>query len=340
MLRALQRRIGKVAFFTRITRYPRALEVPLPTHIQVEPTTRCNATCGSCSRGSLAKSQLRNDLQPEALERILDQFPGLKSIRLLGLGEPFLTPKFEVILKRLKERGIKVWLISNGSLFQRQDIRDLIHEYVFDIGVSIDSADPDEFRALRPMGLIGLGEVLAGVRQLINERNKGRSNVIIGVNSAISHTNQRGLDAIGNLCIDLGVDYFSVVAVENWLVEGDAGYEPSAAFVAKAMKHSKLITKRVAKLRRRMLLHGILLGFKTPIKRLGKCHWPFSSLHVAPDGTVTPCCIRTQAGTHGLFNLFSDKPFEAFWNGEIYKDLRRAHLTHDESNPICGKCPM
>ncbi len=340
MFRALQRRIRKVAFYGRLTRYPRALEVPLPTHIQVEPTTRCNATCGTCSRGSLAKSDLRNDLQPEALERILEKFPGLKSIRLLGLGEPFLNPRFETILKLLKKRRIKVWLISNGSLFERQHIRDLIHDYVFDIGVSIDSADPEEFRKLRPMGLIGLEQVLAGMRKLIEERNAGRSNVIIGVNGAISHTNYAGLDAIGDLCIDLGVDYFAVAAVENWLIKGDAGYEPSASFVAESMKHSKPIGRHVARLRRRMLLHGILLGYKTPKNRLGRCPWPFNSLHVAPDGTVTPCCIRTQPKTHGLFNLFSDKPFEAFWNGDVYKDLRRAHLTQDASNEMCGKCPM
>lgn len=340
MYRALQRTIRKVAYFTRISRYPRALEVPLPSHIQVEPTTRCNATCGTCSRGSLAKSQLRNDLQPEALERILERLPGLKSIRLLGLGEPFLNPKFETILELLKKRGIKTWLISNGSLFDKRHIRELIHEYVFDIGVSIDSADPDEFRELRPMGLIGLEEVLAGLRTLIEERNAGRSNVIIGVNGAISHTNYRGLDAIGDLCINLGIDYLAVAAVENWLIEGDAGYEPSASFVAESMKHARLIGRQVAKLRRRMLLHGILLGYKTPEKRLGRCHWPFNSFHVAPDGTVTACCIRTQPETHGLFNLFSDKPFEAYWNGETYKDLRRAHLTGDASNSMCGKCPM
>jgi MoaA/NifB/PqqE/SkfB family radical SAM enzyme len=340
LFRALQRRIGKAVFFTRVTRYPRDLEVSFPTHIEVEPTTRCNATCGTCSRTSLARSELRQDLQPGALEKILVTFPELKSIRLLGLGEPFLNPDFEAILKMLKDRGILTWLISNGSLLDSGHIRDLIHEYVFDIGVSIDSADPEEFQRLRPMGRVGLEEVLAGIRKLIGERRAGRSNVIIGVSATISHTNYGGLDAIGDLCVDLGVDYLSVVAVENWLIAGDVGYESSAKFVAESVKHAALIRRQVAALRRRMLLHGILLGYKTPEKRLGRCHWPFSSIHVTVDGTVTPCCIRTQAETHGLFNLFSDEPFEVFWNGEAYKDLRRAHRSKDVSNRLCGNCPM
>jgi MoaA/NifB/PqqE/SkfB family radical SAM enzyme len=340
MLRTLQRRVRKAVFFTGLTRYRRSLTAPLPTHIQVEPTTRCNATCGSCSRGSLPTSELKNDLTPEALERILGTFPGLKSIRLLGLGEPFLTPGFETILRMLKERAVKVWLISNGSFFDAQRTRDLVHDYVFDVGVSIDSADPDEFRALRPMGAVGLDEVLAGTRTLIAERNAGRSDALIGFNAAISHTNCEGLNAIGDLCIDLGVDYLSVAAVENWLIDGDAGFESSAAFVAESMDHAKTIGRHVSALRRRLLLHGILLGYKTPKSRLGRCHWPFNSVHVSPHGIVTPCCIRTQAHRHGMFNMFTDGPFEAAWNGEAYQALRRAHLERDASNVMCGKCPM
>lgn len=340
MLRALQRRVRKAVFFANLTRYSRSLTVPLPTHIQVEPTTRCNATCGSCSRGSLPTSELKNDLTPDALRQILEAFPQLKSIRLLGLGEPFLTPGFETILEILTERRIKVWLISNGSFFDKQRVRDLVHDHVFDVGVSIDSADPDEFRELRPMGAIGLPEVLEGTRTLIAERDAGRSNAIIGFNAAVSHTNYGGLDAIGDLCIDLGVDYLSVAAVENWLIAGDRGYEPSAAFVAESMQQAKTIGRHVGALQRRLLLHGILVGYKTPRSRLGRCHWPFNSVHVSPNGTVTPCCIRTQAHTHGMFNMFTDGPFEEHWNGEAYQALRRAHLTRDESNVMCGTCPM
>lgn len=340
MLRALRRRARKAIFFTNLTRHTRALTVPLPTHIQVEPTTRCNATCGSCSRGSLPTSELKNDLDPEALQRILDAFPGLRSIRLLGLGEPFLTPGFDRILAILKERGVKVWLISNGSFFDQSRVRDLVHDYVFDVGVSIDSADPDEFRELRPMGAVGLEEVLEGTRQLIAERDAGRSDALVGFNAAISHTNCEGLDAIGDLCIDLGVDYLSVAAVENWLIQGDAGYEPSAEFVGESMRHARTIGKHVAALRRRLLMRGIILGYKTPTPRLGRCHWPFNSVHVSPNGTVTPCCIRTQAHTHGIFNMFTDGPFEQHWNGEAYQALRRAHLERDASNVMCGTCPM
>ncbi len=339
MLKSIRRRLRKAKFFTDLTRYSSTLEVPLPTHIQVEPTTRCNALCGSCSRSSLANNQLKNDLTLETLERILETFPDLKSIRLLGLGEPFLHPEFEEILMRLRERDIKIWLISNGSLLANDRIRRLLHTYIDDVGFSIDSADPAEFRALRPMGRIGLSEIVTGMRQLIAERDAGKSNLLIGVNAAISHQNCTSLAPIGNLCIDLGVDYLSVAAIENWLIEGDPGYQESANFSIASSKHAPIIDKYVAQVRRRLLMRGIILGYKTPKPRIGKCHWPFKSLHVATDGTVTPCCIRTQPTTHGMFNLLEDKPFEAFWNGEDYQKLRRAHMEGDASNSMCGNCP-
>lgn len=340
MLRSMVRQLRKAAFFARLDRYERALEVGLPTHIQVEPTTRCNATCGWCSRSTLAKHQLRNDLTPEVLTRILETFPDLRSIRLLGLGELFLNGHVATLLGMLKERGIRVWAFSNGAFLADRRVRNLIHDHLFDLTVSIDSADPEEFARLRPMGRVGLPEVVAGMRQLIEERDAGRSNLLVGVNCTISHTTYRVLDGVGDLCIDLGVDYLAVATVENWLVDGDPGYQPATDFVADMMKHKRIIEKQVAALRRRLLLRGILTGYKTPEKRLGRCHWPFNSVHVATDGTVTPCCIRTRAETHGLFNLLSDKPFEAHWNGETYRELRRAHLARDTANRMCGSCPM
>jgi MoaA/NifB/PqqE/SkfB family radical SAM enzyme len=339
LARALGRRIRKAMFFSRLTRYERALQVGPPTHIQVEVTTRCNAACIWCSRNTLAKDQLRNDLTPDVMRRILATFPGLQSIRLLGLGEIFMSPHIETLLGMLRERGIVIWAFSNGAFLGDQRVRDLIHDYFFDLTISLDSSDAEEFERIRPMGATGLADVLAGVRLLIAERDAGRSNVLIGVNSTISHTNYQALPGLGDLCIELGVDYMSIAAVENWLIEGDPDYEPSVDFVSEAIRQKKLVGRHVAALRRRLFLRGILTGYKTPEQRLGRCHWPFNSLHVGTDGTVTPCCIRTRAATHAVFNLLSDVPFDAYWNGEGYREIRRAHLEGDTSNRMCGNCP-
>ncbi|HSC76739.1 MAG TPA: radical SAM protein, partial [Pseudomonadales bacterium] len=229
--RGALRKAEKVLHFFQLTRYKASLVVPAPTHVEVESTKRCNATCGTCTRGKLDSEDLKNDLSPETLTKILATLPDLKSLRLVGFGETFLNPNIENLLQQLKKRSIRVWIITNGSLLLDERIRNLIHEYVDDIAISIDSTDPEEFARLRPMGKIGLAEVIDGARLLINERNAGRSNATIGISTTVTHENYHSLPAIGSLSIDLDVDYVGIAFVENWMMMGDPGHQATSDIV-------------------------------------------------------------------------------------------------------------
>lgn len=338
MIRSLQRKISKLLMFAGMVYYKPALKVPLPTFVEIEPTTRCNATCGTCSRNHLADENLKNDLSMDTMRKILDTLPDLTAIRLIGLGEVFLNPQIENILRLLKERSIKVWIITNGSLLLDQRIRQLIHDYIYDVGISIDSTDPAEFARLRPMGKVGLKEVIAGTKLLIEERNQGRSNVIIGLNGTVSHENYQNLPDIGSLCIDLSTDYLAISFVENWLMKGDPGHQETSERVHESLLHIDAIHGAIKKQQWRLLLRGILVGYKIPKRRIGNCKWPYRSVHITAEGNVTPCCTRTQPN-HGFFNVVNDN-FEENWNGPRYQELRRAHMNRDTLNAICGDCPL
>lgn len=338
MLRSICRKIRKVFFFWGIFRSRPSLVAPLPTHIEVEPTTRCNATCGTCSRNYLAQENMKTDISLQAFSEILDAIPTLKSIRLLGLGEVFLHPQIDELLAELKKRSIKVWIITNGSMLQDEKIRNLIHDHVYDLGISVDSTDEAEFARLRPMGKIGLADVIDGARQLIEERKNGRSDVIIGLCGTITHENAHDLPSLGSLCIDLAVDYLSMGFIENWLMKGDVGHQETSDRIHAEMNHLPAIHKLLKRQRWLLALNGIVMGFKIPRRRLGKCHWPYRSVHITAEGNVTPCCTRTQPN-HGLFNM-SEGSFATNWNGAAYQDLRRAHMNKDYLNRICGDCPI
>jgi MoaA/NifB/PqqE/SkfB family radical SAM enzyme len=340
MIRNLQRKLGKLSFYAGMMRYKSALNAPMPTHIEVEPTTRCNATCGTCSRGSLAREDMKNDLLPSTLLKILASFPDLKSIRLVGLGETFLNPDIEKILQQLNDRSVKVWTITNGSQLRNPKIRQLIHDFIYEVGISIDSTDSAEFARLRPMGKIGLSEVTDGIRTLVSERNNGSSNVIIGINNTVTHENYSNLPELGALCLDLRVDYLAISFVENWLMKGDPGQQEAAERIRESMQFLPTIRRAIIKQQIRLGLRGIIVGYKVPWRRVGKCHWPFRSAHITAEGNVTPCCTRTQPN-HGIFNILShDGDFAKNWNGPAYQELRQAHINGDTLNLMCGDCPL
>jgi MoaA/NifB/PqqE/SkfB family radical SAM enzyme len=338
-LRSIPRKIEKVVHFFCLTRYRPSLKAPLPTHIEVEATKRCNATCGTCTRSHLDREDMKNDLHPDTLAKVLTTLPGLTSLRLAGLGEIFLNPQIENILQQLKARSIRVWIITNGSLLLDEKVRNLIHDYVDDVAVSIDSTDPAEFARLRPMGNVGLAEVAAGLKLLISERNAGRSNATIGISTTVTHENYLDLPAIGTMSIGLGIDYVAIAFVENWMIPGDPGYSQTSDTVNESMQFLPQIRTAIRRQQIRLAMHGVPVGCKIPRRRIGKCYWPYRSIHITAEGLASPCCTRIRPN-HALFNFLATQDFEAEWNGPAYQELRLAHMRKDTLNPMCGNCPL
>lgn len=334
-LRSIRRKLQKARFYLGLCRFDRKEKTDLPRHIQLEPTVRCNLHCLTCSRDKVIDSYRNVDLSLEAIEKIISFFPRLKSIKLQGLGEPFLHPQIEEILKRFKQRNIRVWLISNGTLFSSEKYRSLVCNYVWDTAISFDSVDDKIFAELRGADI---HTIIHGVKQLVIDRDRNNPDALIGINYVVSHKNYFELEKLYHLAADLKVDYVTIVDVENWMVPGEPGFEESKAFVTEAHTHALHIKKAVKKLHFRLLGKGILLAYKDSSRRVGSCFWPFKSLFVTVEGLVTPCCIRMHR-QHALGDILKVRSLEEIWGSLQYRTLRQCHLAKDSSNIMCGRCP-
>jgi len=84
-------------------------------HLQLCPTNRCNLNCEFCSCGDREK-HLELDL--DTIDTLLKdvQSLGCKAITITGGGEPLLHPNINEIIKKCKDRDIKVGLVTNGLL--------------------------------------------------------------------------------------------------------------------------------------------------------------------------------------------------------------------------------
>lgn len=336
MFRSIIRKYKKVRFHLQIGRYKRKDITNLPTHIQIEPTVRCNLNCAACTRKQVIQSYKKLDLSLEEIDQILSYLPNLKSIKLQGLGEPLLHPNISEVLQKFKQNGIKIWTISNGTLFLQEKYRNLVLNYISDIAVSFDSVDKEKFKELR--GGADMNKVLEGIRLLIKDRDQKKLDTAIGLNLVVSDQNYLELCRLGDLAIDLNVDYVTMGNIENWMIPGEFGYECSISFVKKARQYSKEIDRGISKLRFKLLKKGILFGYKNREKRLGKCAWPFNSMLITVEGLVTPCCIRMHSA-HSFGNIFENKSIAEIWNSKIYRGFRKSHMAKDNSNLMCRDCP-
>lgn len=94
-------------------------ERPSLRYLMVEVTDRCNLRCRHCYLGEAGKE----DLAPETLLRLLDDFDEMGGLRLLVTGgEPLLYPHFDLLDRALAERTFRPVLITNGTLFEDYDL--------------------------------------------------------------------------------------------------------------------------------------------------------------------------------------------------------------------------
>ena len=117
---------------------------------------------------------------------------GLLSIILLGGGEPTLHRDFVEIVRFIKEKGLELGIVTNGSRLDRvSEIAAELEENDW-IRISIDAAREETFRDLhRPRGKVTLERVLAEAKS-IKERNPA---VSLGYSFVIVW---KGMDVNGN----------------------------------------------------------------------------------------------------------------------------------------------
>src|SRR3990172_6030331 len=92
------------------------------TKVYIEPTVACNLDCITCFRN--AWEQPIGRMTEETFESILKglkQMDPIPSVYFGGIGEPLFHVKTIEWIRRVKELGVKVELITNGTIFRSEE---------------------------------------------------------------------------------------------------------------------------------------------------------------------------------------------------------------------------
>jgi len=111
-----------------------------PETVVWEITFACNMRCLHC--GTSAGKKRPDELTAEEALSLIDELAGLgcKSITLSG-GEPFLREDWAELAARVKERGIRAYLITNGYAVTDEIVRELKRLEMNNVGVSFDGTE-------------------------------------------------------------------------------------------------------------------------------------------------------------------------------------------------------
>ena len=181
-----------------------------PTFLNIEPTTRCNFSCWYC----VGRHMKQEDIDVGNFARVLDNFPELKTIALVGEGEPLMHTGFFEMARMAVDRGIHVVTLSNGSTLSTSNVRKICESGITYLSVSIDSFDPATFASSRIGG--DLQQVLNGVRRLREYRDaNGYRYPKIALKGTLFRDTRDQLPRIAGLAKEYGFEIFESFQVLN-----------------------------------------------------------------------------------------------------------------------------
>lgn len=263
-----------------------------PTFLNIEPTTRCNFNCWYC----VGRHMRQEDIRLEDFVSILDNFPSVRAIGLVGEGEPLLHKEFFTMAKIARDRGIRVMIISNGSAFSTSVVQKLCEAEVAYVSISIDSADPATFASSRIDG--DLNKIWQGIERLRTYRDEhGYRFPRIAVKGTLfSHTEDE-IPAIVAAAKSHGVEIFESFQALNPMTKYVRIYPQehlpqldTVARVASAIdrdsRRAAEALQSVADFCREAGIDAGKMGRANPLRRNCDEQWVYALL----SGDVTPCC--------------------------------------------------
>ena len=264
----------------------------------------CNARCPNCPYNNSDIRSTYKDamvMPEEVFKRIADEGGEYGAyLRLSGGGEPMLHPQAVELMLYAKKKGAKIGLITNGSRFTEENLRQLIAANVDVIEFSVDAGDAETYNRVRP-GL-DWDTLNCNARGAVAVRNELRAPTRI----IASIINQEGVDVeAAEKHWAAIVDNVQIRKYLTWGYNEDKSADDTA--------------------------------YLPPEERV-PCPWLFERLNVDSRGDVTLC--GEDIAFNERFANIMDRSIKDIWNGPEFKRWRDLHLARrGHEIPICSECP-
>ncbi|MDI6826356.1 MAG: radical SAM protein [Candidatus Aenigmarchaeota archaeon] len=186
----------------RLERWMKGERQP-PFEAEIWPTGRCNLNCVYC-RPSGSKKE---ELPPKKIFKVVGDCVslGVKHFSFGG-GEPFIRRKLALSLMRyIKTNGLSGSVITNGTLFTPNDIRELIQIGWDEIIISLDGPDASTNDFQRDKGTFK--KVVKAIRTFKHEKEREASDSPhVSINMVLTNRNYKKLPEMIELIHNLGCD--------------------------------------------------------------------------------------------------------------------------------------
>ena len=304
-----------------------------PFYAQIDLTRRCNLRCLCCRYHSNVVNipspgdKTISDISLGQFKKVCTELKsmGTPEIILTGEGEPLLHPHLTDMISFAKDKGMRVTLITNGTLLDEKIIRFFIEAPLDKLKVSLWASSLQNYEQNYPgTNPAYFKKVVEELKQLSDMKKRQNNNLpVIVLHQPINIYNFKNIDATVDIAHQAGTDLLAFSCL--WTGWGEAS---SFALPPEEEKVLILSLRRMKKrLKALSINHNIdevLLRYRTgeAIHKKLPCYVGWYSLRVKVDGTILPC-TRCQVSLGSL----GEKSLREIWNAQPFREFRKKIIT-------------
>ncbi len=243
-------------------------------------------------------------------------------MRCTGGGEPMLHPNMVEMIEYAKEKGARVWLNTNGSMFgpmekYRQKLERIIRAGVDLIEFSMDAGDAETYAILRPPRggpprdpQKWWGDHVDNIRAALRMRKELKSPTRV----VVSIIRQKEIEGKLEAALDF---WLKEIGVDDVITRKFLSWDDNTTIQLGNALDPHLYAS-------------------LPTERKEPCVWPFERLNVDTLGRIALCGQDISFKTANLFPNANEVSIKEIWQGEMFDWYRKKHL--EERGAECWPC--
>lgn len=285
------------------------------TYAYIETSSYCNLECSFCNRDEVVLRP--KNMSVEDYKIVLSKLKNhpIKEIKLMGMGEPFMHPKFSEICRLTRETFPEAFIISstncqftlNGNFKRALQHIDLMY-------LSIDGyiENYEKFRAPAKWPKL--------IKFLIEASKIDRFNCKLAINYTINPENVLDIPRVQELIDRFGLDEMRLNIVQNWSEDQDAKGLISG-FSEEQIEFIKTN-------------YGHLIKGKSEWD-YPDCFWVKSGIYITANGEMKVCCMNTS--TKAIGNVITQPSVNELRRSQRYTEISEGCLS-GKPTEHCKNC--
>lgn len=283
--------------------------------VRVDPCNACNFKCQYCPTAfpdlleevGRPKGIMAFDLFTKIVDDMKEFGAPLKKLYLYKDGEPLMNKRLPDMIAYAKSRGVanEIWTTTNGSLLKPELNRKLVEAGLDQVKVSIQGINAEAYRDIAKFK-IDYEKFRENLSDLFQHRKQLRVHVKIVDTGLTAQEKEKFFHDFEPMADSVHID-----SLMGWS--------------ASASRDFTLGTNPTTGPDGRALV------------RRDVCPFPFYTLSVNFDGSVSVCCVDWAHAT--VVGDLNHQTLKAVWEGDALHEFRLMHLRRQrEKNKACGDC--